>query len=97
MDILLIYLALFKVKVVSMREGGEIAKCYRLRGGVAMVEFLRSSGVCASVTVVSGSNSQTTPLMELKRYAIGANCGIGKFKQRVNHIITQGQELIRRN
>lgn len=55
------------------------------------IEALNACGVLAAVTSISGTNDEMTPVMELKRYAVGANWGLEKFKKKVHHIIAQGQ------
>lgn len=45
------------------------------------IQILIDNGVIAAVTSIEGSNYPKTPMMELKRYGIGANLAHSKFEQ----------------
>jgi peptidoglycan/xylan/chitin deacetylase (PgdA/CDA1 family) len=47
------------------------------------IEILKACGVRASVTAIEGTNNGMTPLMELRRYGVGGDLSLEKFKQEV--------------
>lgn len=49
-----------------------------------VIAALEARGVRASVTAIDGSNDKTTPRMELKRFGIGANMSMSRFKSKVH-------------
>lgn len=49
-----------------------------------IIKILESCGVRVTVTAVKGTNDGTTPLMELRRYGIGADLSMDKSKRRVS-------------
>ncbi|MGH7799590.1 MAG: polysaccharide deacetylase family protein [Thermodesulfobacteriota bacterium] len=48
-----------------------------------IIATLEACGIRASVTAIECPNNEMTPLMELRRYGIGANLSMGKFKRKV--------------
>lgn len=48
------------------------------------IEILEACGVRVSATAIDGSNDKMTPLMELRRYGIGPNIGMSRFKRKVS-------------
>jgi peptidoglycan/xylan/chitin deacetylase (PgdA/CDA1 family) len=56
-----------------------------------VIKILESSGIRASVTAIEGANDWITPMMELRRYGIGANLSMHKFKCDVQRITTHSQ------
>lgn len=49
-----------------------------------IIATLEAYGVRASVTAIEGPNNEMTPLMELRRYGIGANLSMGKFQRKIH-------------
>jgi peptidoglycan/xylan/chitin deacetylase (PgdA/CDA1 family) len=47
------------------------------------IEILKASGMHASVTAIEGSNDERTHKMELRRYGIGADLNLDKFKRKM--------------
>jgi len=50
------------------------------------INILESCGIKAAVSLISGPNFSTTPLMQLRRYGIGGDTSIEKFKTLVHHL-----------
>ena len=50
------------------------------------IRILQECGVQTAVTTVAGPNRQSTPLMELRRYGIGANRDMAYFQIKVHHL-----------
>jgi peptidoglycan/xylan/chitin deacetylase (PgdA/CDA1 family) len=50
-----------------------------------IIKILESYGIRASVTAIEGSNDGMTPVMELRRYGIGANMSMTNFRLKVHH------------
>jgi peptidoglycan/xylan/chitin deacetylase (PgdA/CDA1 family) len=51
------------------------------------IQDLKTCGVQAAVTTISGPNDPMTPVMELRRYGIGANLPMAEFQLMVHHFI----------
>jgi peptidoglycan/xylan/chitin deacetylase (PgdA/CDA1 family) len=49
------------------------------------IEILRAAGIHAAVTAIHGSNLQSTPLMELRRFGIGADTTAAEFQDWLGH------------
>jgi peptidoglycan/xylan/chitin deacetylase (PgdA/CDA1 family) len=57
-----------------------------------IIKILKSLGIRAAVTAIEGANDNMTPLMELRRFGIGADLGTDKFKRKTRLVIAQGVE-----
>jgi len=55
-----------------------------------VIRILKSCGIRLSVTAINGLNDETTPSMELRRFGIGADLSVGRFKQKLHSITTSG-------
>ncbi len=51
------------------------------------IKDLRICGIQAAVTTISGPNNRSTPVLELKRYGVGANLPMAEFQLMVHHFI----------
>jgi hypothetical protein len=47
------------------------------------IKTLQACGIQASVTAIEGLNDGMTPLMELRRFGVGGDLSVGKFKREV--------------
>jgi peptidoglycan/xylan/chitin deacetylase (PgdA/CDA1 family) len=59
------------------------------------MKILEECGVHASVTTIEGPNGRMTPLVELRRYGVGADMSLLHFQLKANHIIAQAQRMLR--
>jgi peptidoglycan/xylan/chitin deacetylase (PgdA/CDA1 family) len=59
------------------------------------MKILEECGVRASVTTIEGPNGMMIPLMELRRYGVGADMSLPHFQLKANHIIAQAQRMLR--
>jgi peptidoglycan/xylan/chitin deacetylase (PgdA/CDA1 family) len=60
----------------------------------ATIAALEACGVRGSVTSIAGPNNRTTPVMELRRYGIGAEHTMAYFQLRVHHFIAEAKRMI---
>lgn len=51
------------------------------------IQDLKTCGVQIAVTTISGPNDRMTPVMELKRYGIGADVPMSEFQLMVHHFV----------
>jgi hypothetical protein len=59
------------------------------------MKILEEHGVHVSVTTIEGPNGRMTPLMELRRYGVGADMSLAYFQLKANHIIVHAQRMLR--
>jgi peptidoglycan/xylan/chitin deacetylase (PgdA/CDA1 family) len=59
------------------------------------MKILEEYGVHVSVTTIEGPNGRMTPLMELRRYGVGADMSLAYFQLKANHIIVHAQRMLR--
>jgi peptidoglycan/xylan/chitin deacetylase (PgdA/CDA1 family) len=50
------------------------------------IEILQVAGIRAAVTAIHGSNLSSTPLMELRRFGVGADTTAGEFQDWLGHV-----------
>ncbi len=53
------------------------------------IRDLKSCGIEMAVTTISGPNHRMTPVMELRRYGIGADLPMAEFQLKVHHFINK--------
>jgi peptidoglycan/xylan/chitin deacetylase (PgdA/CDA1 family) len=58
------------------------------------IQNLKTYGVQIAVTTMSGPNDRMTPVMELRRYGIGAGMSMAEFQLRVHHFTSKILGLI---
>lgn len=58
------------------------------------ITTLENCGIRAAVSCIAGPNDGGTPIMELRRYAIGGEMSIANFQLKVHHLISQVRRLI---
>ena len=51
------------------------------------IDHLRACGIQMAVTTTTGPNNRMTPMMELRRYGIGADLPMAEFQLRVHHFL----------
>lgn len=54
-----------------------------------IIQDLKACGVQMAVTTISGPNDRMTPLMELRRYGIGAGLPMAEFQVMVHHFVNK--------
>jgi peptidoglycan/xylan/chitin deacetylase (PgdA/CDA1 family) len=59
------------------------------------IRDLKICGIQAAVTTISGPNDRVTPVMELRRYGIGAHLPMAEFQLMVHHFYHKSLRLIR--
>lgn len=57
------------------------------------IDHLKTCGIQMAVTTTSGPNNRTTPVMELRRYGIGADLPISGFQLTVGHFYYRSLQL----
>jgi peptidoglycan/xylan/chitin deacetylase (PgdA/CDA1 family) len=60
------------------------------------IKDLKTYGIQVAVTTISGPNDRMTPVMELRRYGIGAHLHMAEFQLMVHHFYYKSLQLIRR-
>ncbi len=60
------------------------------------INHLKACGIQMAVTTTSGPNNKTTPVMELRRYGIGADLPISGFQLTVGHFYYRSLQLLGR-
>jgi peptidoglycan/xylan/chitin deacetylase (PgdA/CDA1 family) len=60
------------------------------------INHLQASGIQRAVTTTSGPNNKATPVMELRRYGIGADLPIAGFQLTVGHFYYRSLQLLGR-
>ncbi len=60
------------------------------------IKELKTYGIQSAVTTNSGPNNRTTPVMELRRYGIGANLPMAEFRLTTGHFYYGSLWLLRR-
>ena len=51
------------------------------------IDLLNSHGISAAVTMISGPNVASTPLMQLRRYGLAGNIDLAEFQVKIHHFI----------
>jgi peptidoglycan/xylan/chitin deacetylase (PgdA/CDA1 family) len=59
------------------------------------IHHLKACGIQMAVTTTAGPNNRTTPVMELRRYGIGADLPMAEFHLTVGHFYYKGLQLLR--
>ena len=59
------------------------------------IKDLKTYGIQVAVTTISGPNDRMTPVMELRRYGIGAHLHMAEFQLMVHHFYYKSLQLIR--
>ncbi len=59
----------------------------------ASIRVLKSAGVQAAVSTISGPNTGHTPTMELRRYGVGSDLNFSGFQSLVHHVTYGMQRL----
>ena len=60
---------------------------------LSSIDSLKSSGVRAAVSTVSGPNSTDTPPLELRRYGVGSDLNFSGFQSLVHHATYRMQQV----
>ena len=68
---------------------------YRQDYTAEAISCLQMQGVQVAVTGIPEPNDQRTPLMELRRYGVGADESIAVFQMKVHHLMTHVMRLSR--
>ena len=55
----------------------------------ATIKDLKTCGIQAAVTTISGPNDRMTPVMELRRYGIGSDLPMAEFQLMVHHFVNK--------
>jgi len=82
------------IKEVADMIGGPCGFFAYPNGGLSdydnkTVEILKHCGVKASLTTIDGTCDPNTPMMELKRFGVGANMSMANFKLMVHNVIAR--------
>jgi peptidoglycan/xylan/chitin deacetylase (PgdA/CDA1 family) len=56
------------------------------------INHLMACGIQMAVTTIAGPNNRTTPVMELRRYGVGADLPMAEFQLIVHHVISKVQK-----
>lgn len=59
------------------------------------IRILQDSGITTAVTTINSYNDDSTSLMELRRYGIGADTTMATFKLMVHHVISFVKGIVR--
>lgn len=74
---------------------GQPCRCFAYPNGrmgdynTQTIKDLETCGVQMAVTTISGPNDMMTPMMELRRYGIGAHLPMAEFQLMVHHFISR--------
>jgi peptidoglycan/xylan/chitin deacetylase (PgdA/CDA1 family) len=74
---------------------GRPCKCFAYPNGrredynIETIKDLETCGIQIAVTTISGPNDMMTPVMELRRYGIGADLPTAEFQLMVHHFISK--------
>ncbi|HUL22615.1 MAG TPA: polysaccharide deacetylase family protein [Thermodesulfobacteriota bacterium] len=80
---------------------GRPCRCFSYPNGraedydVASIRHLEACGIQMAVTTTAGPNNKTTPVMELRRYGIGADLPMAEFHLTVGHFYYKSLQLLR--
>jgi peptidoglycan/xylan/chitin deacetylase (PgdA/CDA1 family) len=80
---------------------GRPCKCFAYPNGreedynSETIKDLKACGIEIAVTAISGPNDEKTPVLELRRYGIGADLLMDQFQLTVHHFYNKSLQLIR--
>jgi peptidoglycan/xylan/chitin deacetylase (PgdA/CDA1 family) len=81
---------------------GRPCRCFSYPNGrtedydLETIDHLKACGIQMAVTTTSGPNNGATPVMELRRYGIGADLPMAEFHLTVGHFYYRSLQLLRR-
>jgi len=81
---------------------GRPCRCFSYPNGrmqdydLESINHLKACGIQMAVTTTAGPNNRTTPVMELRRYGIGADLPMAEFHLTVGHFYYKSIQLLRR-
>lgn len=56
--------------------------------GTCDLDILREQGIASAVTTIDGSNDNSTPALELRRYGIGSDTSLPRFSLMTHHVLS---------